>query len=527
MKRATSEQAVNVRVPWYGRLSVRLAGLLVLTLLAFDLLGGHIYAAVFRAFGLPDDERGFTVVSSPHSTDAQGPDEGALVALLLEGAERLPNGLWQPTPEAITRTEEELAEMAGSFLWLDPQLAIVATPAESTASIGTAWQPQPEEPYEPDAPIDPSASCEHMVPAFRDGQLAGWLVFTHPLLSASDLEGLDQLDPGFDAHELPVITEEDFDAVTHSMERLARVVSFGLNLGVALIVSVLLSRLVTARLSRLSRAVASADPRGSTAVFAVRGRDEIAVLGRSLEQARGRIADLVRTLEERDRERREWVAQVSHDLRTPLTALLACIDRANAGLAVPTAELDATALRATLSSARQDVQRVCELAEDLLDVARIEAGTALVREPVLPGELVERVVSGLVPLAESRGLRIEVDLPTHAPPLDADGRRLTRVLENLLRNALRHATSKVEVALEVQDGRVRFAVADDGPGFSATGGGPQRDPDSAGLGLTVARRIVELHDGHLETLDPPAGGAIARFDLPGCAGPPDCASPEA
>ncbi|MEM7518083.1 MAG: ATP-binding protein, partial [Planctomycetota bacterium] len=142
---------------------------------------------------------------------------------------------------------------------------------------------------------------------------------------------------------------------------------------------------------------------------------------------------------------------------------------------------------------------------------------------------VARAVTGIRPLADSQGLRIEPNISPVIEAIEADGNRLMRVLENLLRNAIRHARSRVVVSVEptVPGGDAVFTVSDDGPGFPLRDGEPvltrqpgesdSRDADSAGLGLTIARRIVESHAGTLSIENAPDSGAVVRFRIP--AGP--------
>jgi signal transduction histidine kinase len=279
---------------------------------------------------------------------------------------------------------------------------------------------------------------------------------------------------------------------------------------VTVVIGLLLSRLVTSRLSRLAATATGASP---AATFIVRGRDEIAALGRALEAMRLRIHGLVSDLAGRDAARRELVAQISHDLRTPLVALLDTLDSAAEHAAVRRDR----SLRDWIAAARLDTDRVLSMADDLLELARLDIGQALRIEDVLPEEMVGQIVRGLQPMAERRGLRIETCFDPDLPTMRADGRRLKRVMENLLRNAIQHARHTVLVSATLDEGRVRFVVEDDGPGIKhgvGDEGAESLREDSSGLGLKVARRVVAAHGGHLSIENGPNGGARIGWLMP-------------
>jgi signal transduction histidine kinase len=254
--------------------------------------------------------------------------------------------------------------------------------------------------------------------------------------------------------------------------------------------------------------------------FTERGHDEISGLARAMNQMREHNLELLTAMESRDRQRREWIAQVSHDLRTPLTALRASLERAERQL--QRREGGAHELRASIEAARLDGSRVVTLAEDLLEIARLDADPRLVREPVPPGELARSAVTSLRPMAKEGNLEIELAIEACLPILEADGRRLMRALENLLSNAMQHAQSRVQLQVRRTGALLRFEVSDDGPGFPLENGRVDlsslasrlsRD-DSTGLGLQVALRVAEAHGGLLEADNLPSGGAFIALGLP-------------
>ena len=519
------------RLPWHRRLSLRLAGLLALTLVAFDFLAPHVYDLVFGFFGVP--ARGVSVaLSEGESVGDRGVlslplhrEPATIADLLLEGAVADAEGRRHPSEAAIERVGEELASTDEGFLWLDRDLMVVAASEDLPWSVGQRWDPSAREPG-PGAP--PRGHHQH--PVIGDDLLEGWLVllFRAPEAFATfgpTLEGAASWLHG-EAEGAEYEVPEEVQRVARRMEWLARVVSWSMTFLVAVLLSVAVSRLVTVRIARLAAMVGRPvqDETDPPCPFAVGGADEIAMLARALEDSRNRVAELLRDLAQRDVRRREWIAQVSHDLRTPLTALIACLERARPVVDRLAEEEPRGELTGILSVALQDAERVGVLAGDLLEIARLDAHAELNVEPVLPAELVERGTRSMAPLGETRGVALRAVAPPNLPPVLADGSRLLRVLENLLRNALSSARELVVVEVREDRDALRFEVRDDGRGFPGGIGpvdlgelSPARAPgdsSSTGLGLTVATRIVEAHGGRIGADNPRGGGATVWFTIP-------------
>lgn len=296
---------------------------------------------------------------------------------------------------------------------------------------------------------------------------------------------------------------------------------------IGLITGIAIRRLVTDRLRSMVevlRETTTLEP-DVPYPFAAHAPDEIGRLAAAMNLMHARIHALVGSLEGRDRGRRAWLSRVSHDLRTPLTALEACLNRAReqAGELPPSDAVER--LKEALHVARLDTDRFDALAADLLAVAQLDGKDfELVREPVLPTELVRRVSTSLKLLAEDLGRTIRVEVTREdLPELVADGHQLSRALENILRNALRHGEGDVVVRVAASNGDVVFEVQDDGPGFPLSGDGtvdfsslaasPGRR-DSTGIGLLVARRVIEAHGGHIEADNAPDAGAVVRLHVP-------------
>jgi signal transduction histidine kinase len=216
-------------------------------------------------------------------------------------------------------------------------------------------------------------------------------------------------------------------------------------------------------------------------------------------------------LAEVDRVRRDLVANASHELRTPLGALRAVVENLADGVERPAPE--------TFDAMLRQLDRLGALVEQLLDLSRLESGaTPLERAPVRIDALVEQVLTEWRAKAQTRDVTLSADVEPSPLALTADAARLHQVLANLVANAVRHAPrgGRVVVAATGAGDRVRLEVVDDGPGIEpdelprvfdrfyrsdrgrATAGG------GAGLGLAIARWIVEQHGGsiHAENVQP-------------------------
>ncbi|MDH4176956.1 MAG: HAMP domain-containing histidine kinase [Thermoleophilia bacterium] len=215
--------------------------------------------------------------------------------------------------------------------------------------------------------------------------------------------------------------------------------------------------------------------------------------------------------------RRELVAWASHDLRTPLANMQAMLEALEDGLVEP---------EATLPVLREQVQVLSVLVDDLFELARIDAGalTLELHDASLTG-LVETCLRGVEADARRRGIALSADAAGDVRARCAPD-KVERVLLNLLTNALRHTPSDGTVAVVVAPlaGEVQVTVEDTGEGIGAEAeqrmfdrfwrGDRARSARGAGLGLAIARGLVEAHGGRIWAENRPGGGARVSFTLP-------------
>ncbi len=228
--------------------------------------------------------------------------------------------------------------------------------------------------------------------------------------------------------------------------------------------------------------------------------DEISRLGRRLNEMLARLESAL------ERERM-LVSNASHELRTPLALIKAEIE-----LALEEPE-SAPALAAALRSAGEETDRLSQLADDLLLLARIDSGALpLRRSRVSVRDLLDTIATRFHRRATDAGRRIDVSAPDELVVL-ADRRRLEQALANLVENALRHGSGTVSLQGEVKDGMLSLAVVDEGAGFASdfTERAFERfsradgSSGGAGLGLAIVWAIAQAHGGTASASnDPPA-----------------------
>ena len=260
-----------------------------------------------------------------------------------------------------------------------------------------------------------------------------------------------------------------------------------------------------------------------------------------LKKATDALEDSVRKLRELEKVRDDLLKMLVHDLKSPLTGVLATLEMVADGDfgAVPDGP------RAAIGDARGKADELLALINDLLEVARIEEGGVTLRpEPLVPAELLAEVRRDWAVRFAATGARATVEAAPDAPPFVGDHTLLRRVLNNLLENALTHAAPIVgrdegrvlELRVSVRAAEahgVLFTVADNGPGVAPE----YRDlifrkfesvklPGAArargsGLGLAFCRMVVEAHGGHVWVQSAPGEGAAFHVQLPLVPAPPE------
>jgi signal transduction histidine kinase len=256
-----------------------------------------------------------------------------------------------------------------------------------------------------------------------------------------------------------------------------------------------------------------------------RSGDEIDRLGASLRDMAARIASQVQRLKQNDVLRRELVANVSHDLKTPLATLQGYVDT----LLLKDDSLAPAERRHYLGVASRSCQRLSKLVADLIELAKLDAHEVTPQpEPFSPGELLQDVAQKFQLKAQQRHVALETVLPEGVPYVSADIGLIERVLENLIGNALAHtdAGGTVRLTLDAADGEAVLRVSDTGCGIPAeeiphvferfyrVNGADWEQGGNAGLGLAITKSILDLHGSEMTVESQVGVGTSFAFTLP-------------
>ena len=283
---------------------------------------------------------------------------------------------------------------------------------------------------------------------------------------------------------------------------------------IALVLGVLLARRITRPVRELTVAT-QAVARGELGLqVPVRSRDELGRLAESFNQMSD---DLARSNELR----RQMTADIAHDLRTPITVMAGYLESLRDGVLPPS--------QARFETLYQEAQLLKRLVEDLRILSLADAGElALNREPVPPGWLLEQAAAAHRHQAGQQQVDLQVQVAPDLPAVTVDPDRMAQVLGNLIGNALRYTAAGGHISLSArrENHSVLLAVQDDGQGIAPDAlphifdrfyrGDETRHEDGgeSGLGLAIARSLVELHGGTLSAASTPGQGSTFTIALP-------------
>lgn len=347
------------------------------------------------------------------------------------------------------------------------------------------------------------------------------------VFSVAPIEG----ERGLEGYLYVVLGGEHYDSIADRVGE-----SFALRLGglwalaamvAVAVVGAMIFYLLTRRLRRLDRKVRSYRQSEESAVGEASQPepiDELERLEQSLESMQTRIDSQMREVEAMDRHRRELLANVSHDLRTPLAALQGYLET----LILKDDALADEQRERYLKMAFRHSQSLGALVDELFELAKLEAGDQpMSLEPIALGELIQDVGEKFRLEAESKRIRLKTRLGEERQPLvRGDIGLLERVLDNLIENAIRYTPEGGEVSIGAwpSNGQVEIRVTDSGRGiapddlprifdrfFQVEPGEPGEG--GTGLGLAIARRIVELHGSEIEVDSELGRGSTFSFRL--------------
>jgi signal transduction histidine kinase len=291
---------------------------------------------------------------------------------------------------------------------------------------------------------------------------------------------------------------------------------------IAAFVALFLARLLAIGMTKPLRDMAQATTKMAQGDYSVRvetaSRDEVGQLADAFNRMSAELADV-------EKLRRDLVANVSHELKTPLSALRAHLENLQDGVERPDPQ--------TLQVMLQQTDRLGRLVDQLLDLSRLESGDVpMEREAVRLGPLVEQVLKEVE--VSSGDVHLESHLAADLPPVWADRERVHQVLRNLLDNAVRFTPPGGDVVVSASrvNGRCEVSVADTGKGiapehlprlfdrFYRVDPARARGDGGTGIGLAIARSVVEAHGGRIWAESEEGRGSTFTFELPVAAGVP-------
>lgn len=402
---------------------------------------------------------------------------------------------------------------------LDPDGRVLASAGEARSfwrdfqvDLGPVLEAMSGDPRQPVHTTDPDRQGELCIaaarPVMQDGRIMGWLVVVPRQASLGE--------------QMPEMLR------SYAIRTTAKVALMTIAIGVLLTIAMI--ALLTRPLTALTRATERVRRAGFCDALCeshfpdLDRDDEIGRLSRTFRDAFERLRLETERVQTTDARRREMVASVSHDLRTPLTALIGQLETVR----LKGDALDDRDRREMLERALHNAQHLRRLTEALAELARLDSPDFKAQpEPIAIGELADDVVQRFSARAQSAGIGLEIDYPDGLPLTRVDAGLIERALSNLIDNALRvtPAGGRVSVRVRPEPAGMRVEVADTGPGvlpedqpkvfdrfFQSRRARDQRG--AGGLGLAIVKRVAELHGGKAGLRSEPGRGSTFFIELP-------------
>lgn len=330
-----------------------------------------------------------------------------------------------------------------------------------------------------------------------------------------------------------VLGGQEYDSVVELLESSYMLklwtASIGISLLIASMFGFVIFRHITRRLTILTSAMESFKQHGfNTSIdlperFNGKPGDEIDKLGATFREMSERITQQVKQLEHNDTSRRELVANVSHDLRTPLASLQGYLET----LLMKNNELTDQEKHNYIETALQHCHRLQKLISELFELSRLEnQGAELHFEAFSMSELIQDVSQKFQLEAQNKNIAMSVNIPNQPALVSADISLIQRVLENLIENAIKYTPTGGSISINLDNGKNNIAtsITDTGQGIPGEDlpyifdrfyrVDKHRQTEGTGLGLAIAKRIVQLHNSTIDVVSFPNTGTTLSFNLP-------------
>ena len=309
---------------------------------------------------------------------------------------------------------------------------------------------------------------------------------------------------------------------SHDLALLAFLLLFSLGMSgfIALATSISISSNLASLLSAIRRAGAG----DFTQRVNVSGRDEISEVGVAVNKMAQQLEDAASKQRTLEHSRRQLIAAVSHDLRTPLASMRAMVESINDGVVS-----DSDTVNRYLRNLQNEVEYLSTLIDDLFEVSQIDAGLLQLHlERGSVQELISDTMESMSAQAKKKGLKLSGKADETLTPVIMDTRHIQRVLYNLIQNALRFTPADGTIFIQATDAgkEVQISVADTGEGilpdqlpnlferFHKIDKARSRNGGGSGIGLSIARGLVEAHGGRIWAESKQGHGATFTFTIP-------------
>jgi signal transduction histidine kinase len=292
----------------------------------------------------------------------------------------------------------------------------------------------------------------------------------------------------------------------------------------AMVIGYFGAAVLTQPLRRLAAAAARIGSGDLESPVDVGGDDEVGQLARRMDEMRRSLFQTYTHLRALNQLKDEYLFSVAHEVRTPLSSLVASVEV----LASDYGQMPADELRRTVQRIERAAVRMHTLVENVLDAGSIRAGRFSIHpSPIHLAAAIDGAVSTVQPLLDEKEQHVTLDLPDKLPAVQADARRISQVFANLLSNACKYGPigDEIHVSAELQSDSVAVRITDHGPGIPLPEQGElferyfrssssARSSPGTGLGLAISKAIVEAHGGTVGLESEPGRGTTVWFTLP-------------
>ncbi len=308
----------------------------------------------------------------------------------------------------------------------------------------------------------------------------------------------------------------EFPSSTNLLQTVSRFLLWGalIAIAVAFLFTYFLSRTILAPVKALTTAARQLGQGDLSQRVALKDKGEIGELALAFNS-------MASDLEKAEKLRRNMIADAAHELRTPLSNIKGYLEAIYDGLKKPDKE--------SIRSLNEEASMLSRLVDDLQELSLAEAGELrLIMEPADITALIKQTEIAKRTQSEEKGLSITTDLSDNLPLINIDSQRIGQVLNNLANNAIAHTSSggSIKISAKKKDDRIIISVTDTGEGISPedlpyiferfyrTDRSRTRSTGGSGLGLTIAKRLIEAHNGSIDVQSEPGKGSCFTFTLP-------------